>query len=372
MTDNFNLHSNLHSNSTVTAQTHHNNTTSTSHNSCPMNINDDSLMDIDHLDHLDHLDHDSHTSAFEHQYHKQQLYPPQHQNHQSYQSYQNQNQHLHQSDFQTSTCTQMDESNSNSNSNDMDIMDIMDIDRPPPPPLIVMDGANIAYTYSSSLSKSEPDVDGIDIAVQYFLQRGLRVLVVLPAQWMRKKPSLGDLLQENAMMQTSQLDTLTRLKSQGLLCLSPPTDDDDAYIIDIARKADSTMEKHSHIHSHTHTHTHSHTNNNNTDRNSNSSNSNNSTCIGGAYILSCDLYRDAIHRDRMMRRHQQHHQNYQTNQTNTIQGGNNHNQALGEWIKRKRISFTFYNNDTHNHGHSNIDQAIFVPNPRHELISILE
>jgi len=86
--------------------------------------------------------------------------------------------------------------------------DDMDIDHAPPQPLIVIDGANVAYAYADamqggnsysdsalSVSKSEPNVMGIDLTVQYFLKLGVRVIVVLPAQWMRKKPHPKDLQQ---------------------------------------------------------------------------------------------------------------------------------------------------------------------------------
>jgi hypothetical protein len=65
-------------------------------------------------------------------------------------------------------------------------------------PLVVIDGANVAYAYADANSavagtnNREPDHRGIQIAVQYFQQANIRVLVVLPAPWFRLKPRPGD------------------------------------------------------------------------------------------------------------------------------------------------------------------------------------
>ena len=70
-------------------------------------------------------------------------------------------------------------------------------------PLIVMDGANVAYAYADAMasagtihnknnSKPEPDCRGLQVAANYFLQSGVRVLIVLPAPWFRLKPRPGD------------------------------------------------------------------------------------------------------------------------------------------------------------------------------------
>jgi Zc3h12a-like Ribonuclease NYN domain len=65
-------------------------------------------------------------------------------------------------------------------------------------PLVVIDGANVAYAYADAISavagtnQREPDHRGIQVAVDYFQQANIRVLVVLPAPWFRLKPRPGD------------------------------------------------------------------------------------------------------------------------------------------------------------------------------------
>ena len=139
------------------------------------------------------------------------------------------------------------------------------------------------------------------------------------------------------MMQTRQLEVLTKLKKNGNLCLCPPADDDDAYIIDIARKADKKFIEEQRKHNQF--------SNNGTYRFDNQ----------GSYIVSCDMFRDAIQRDRQRRQ----------------------SSSLDKWMKKRRISYIFYQNDMLNHEgnnfHNNYDsdlkyQGTFIPNPRHELI----
>ena len=68
-------------------------------------------------------------------------------------------------------------------------------------PLVVMDGANVAYAYADAMAspgtmnnvKREPDCRGLQVAANYFLQSGVRVLIVLPAPWFRLKPRAGDI-----------------------------------------------------------------------------------------------------------------------------------------------------------------------------------
>eukprot|EP00816_Leptocylindrus_hargravesii_P000710 CAMPEP_0196827622 /NCGR_PEP_ID=MMETSP1362-20130617/94254_1 /TAXON_ID=163516 /ORGANISM="Leptocylindrus danicus, Strain CCMP1856" /LENGTH=324 /DNA_ID=CAMNT_0042208267 /DNA_START=21 /DNA_END=991 /DNA_ORIENTATION=+ len=163
-------------------------------------------------------------------------------------------------------------------------------------PLIVMDGANIAHAYSQakaalydhqysqrltlssvaaasssyqndSNDRRQPDVEGIKVAVDYFLSCAgaqCRVMVVLPSYWLRTKPRAGDYSQGNAKMITPQLESLHELHAEGLLCCAPPADDDDSYIISIARRADTRSSLNG---------------------------------GGGGFILSNDMFRDAIERD---------------------------------------------------------------------------
>ena len=97
-------------------------------------------------------------------------------------------------------------------------------------PLVVVDGANVAYAYGQTLGRSEPHVRGLSVVVQYF--HDVRLRIVLPAPWMRRKPTDGS--SGNALMQTEQLETLESL--QAYIVASPPRDDDDAYALTIARR----------------------------------------------------------------------------------------------------------------------------------------
>jgi hypothetical protein len=118
-------------------------------------------------------------------------------------------------------------------------------------PLVVLDGANVAYAYANvmagknnssldaassvnSKTKVEPDVRGIQIATDFFLEAGIRVLVVLPQYWFRENNSNRSTT--TAMTFTPQLEILSDLKAKGLIVASPPTDDDDAYALTISRR----------------------------------------------------------------------------------------------------------------------------------------
>jgi hypothetical protein len=255
----------------------------------------------------------------------------------------------------------------------MEIDDIL-----PKAPLIVMDGANVAYAYthatgtSSSLNVSsrkdggiEPDSNGIKVAVNYFVNAGCRVLVVLPQHWMRSKPRAdagfnGTFLRfhlpfsthalthpfqsialVNSKMVTPQLEILQELQSQNRLCLSPPTDDDDAYAITIARREDKKAK----------------------DRRrevqNSFSDSQSLESLEGAYVLSNDLFRDAMDRDvsgelREWLGDHRFGKGYKANGT----------------FLAGRLSFSFCNvGSIDDFGDPMLD---FLPNPRHQLVEIIE
>jgi hypothetical protein len=200
------------------------------------------------------------------------------------------------------------------------------------PPLVVFDGANVAYAYAtavvglehvSSLAvqayKPEPDSRGIQVAIRYFRQAGLRVLVVLPTSWFRSKPRPRDSNRNSSMMETPQLEILHDLKAQGLLVAAPPTDDDDAYALLIARREQARAQG----------------------RNGQ----------GPGFVLSNDMFRDAAARD----------PTGELKQWLTT-GSDDHGPG--------RISFAFCDMGTmDDHGDRVLD---FIPNPRHPLVAWVE
>lgn len=172
-------------------------------------------------------------------------------------------------------------------------------------PLVVMDGANIAYAYADAHSgtpgKREPDAKGIQVAANYFLAIGVRVTIVIPAPWLR-----GNNNHEN---NSEQRQVLNEFKTRGLLVEAPPRDDDDSYALTIARREQVRA----------------------TQRGE-----------GGGFVLSNDMFRDAMTRD----------------------------ETLGLWLKHGRISYAFVDmGNLDDFGDRILD---FIPNPRHSLISWAE
>jgi hypothetical protein len=119
------------------------------------------------------------------------------------------------------------------------------------------------------------------------------------------------------MMLTPQLEVLKDLKAQGLLLASPPTDDDDAYALTVARREDARA----HLRG-----------------------------DGGGFVLSCDMFRDAVGRD----------------STGELKDWLLHGSGNGPG----RISFAFCDlGSRDDYGDRQMD---FVPNPRHELVQKVE
>ena len=199
-------------------------------------------------------------------------------------------------------------------------------------PLVVLDGANVAYAYAgvmagknnsslenaSSRNKLEPDVRGIQIATQFFLDAGVRALVVLPQYWFRENDK-----NRSANSLKEKLEILGDLKAKGLIVASPPTDDDDAYALTISRREEMRSRR--------------------PPRNGE----------GPGFVLSNDLFRDAQERDAP-------------------------NGTLKEWLNKGRnadvgpgrISYTFGDMGTMNdRGERVLD---FIPNPRHPLVIWME
>jgi hypothetical protein len=213
--------------------------------------------------------------------------------------------------------------------NDYRIIEQMEgvIDQGTKMPLVVLDGANVAYAYASALAgnnnssleaasnknKLEPDARGIQIATDFFLEAGIRALVVLPQYWFRG----------NNSSLTPQLGILNGLKEKGLIVASPPTDDDDAYALTISRREESRSRK--------------------PPRNGE----------GPGFVLSNDLFRDAQERD-----------SPNGILKEWLTEGRNADVGPG------RISYTFGDMGTMNdRGERVLD---FVPNPRHPLVVWME
>ncbi|KAL3794786.1 hypothetical protein HJC23_012796 [Cyclotella cryptica] len=110
-------------------------------------------------------------------------------------------------------------------------------------PLVVIDGANVAYTYVESLNPSltnhsnqyygrEPNPRGITLAIQYFLKHQCRVQAVVPTSWYKLKPRPGDYSasgghfkgnlnhRDDAKMITEEVEELRTLRQHGFWCLA--------------------------------------------------------------------------------------------------------------------------------------------------------
>jgi hypothetical protein len=255
----------------------------------------------------------------------------------------------------------------------------------PPPstsPLIVIDGANISYNYSESLNPSltnhsqqprQPNPRGITLAIQYFLKNNCRVQAVVPISWYKLKPRPGDHSypggrtgrnlnqRQDALMVTDEVEELRQLRQHGFLVPCPPGDDDDAYILALARREEDRQLEH--------------------DRHANqqheyegmSVDEDNATARSGlpmgGFVLSNDFFKDAIQRE-----HRQQQQYIQTHdhfhQSSLSIHHTSHPNSLKEWLKSHRISYSFANvGVTSNVGGVELD---FLPNPRNVLIEAID
>jgi hypothetical protein len=288
----------------------------------------------------------------------------------------------------------------------MEIEDIL-----PKPPLIVLDGANIAYAYvqtfqstpslssttssknkrhgatNSSSTTLEPNALGIKLAVEYFLQAGCRVQVVVPAYWIRTKQQ-----HHHHPIETQHMQILHHLQQENILCCSPPTDDDDAYCIAIARREDGrsrlrrkgrhgTIINSAIFHMDTQEDGSTSTNENApfhsslakreqglNDPSAFVPSSSDITIMDGAFIVSNDLYRDAIYRDPT---HDLKRWLEGTSSSSSVKDkyskDGTYNQV--DDIPR-RISYSFADlGSIDTYGDAILD---FVPNPRHALIGMID
>jgi Zc3h12a-like Ribonuclease NYN domain len=249
-----------------------------------------------------------------------------------------------------------------------------------PVPLVVMDGANVAYEYggvvrtardgidnqggaSDSIrnkrggareSAATADTQGMLVACEYFARHGVRVKVVLPASWFRRKPAAHDPNRSNARMHTDEQDALAELRRRNWLVASPPADDDDAYAIALARRESSRAVQRCHALPQLHK------------REDPSSFP--IGRMGGAFVLSNDMFRDAQDRDPTLR-------SWLT--VGVGSGGpiNGTPSTLAQTASSGaacpgRISYTFVDVGTmDDRGDPQLD---FLPNPRHPLVGWLE
>ena len=240
-------------------------------------------------------------------------------------------------------------------------------------PMVIIDGANVAYAYAQAtgsmnsgtgIGKVEPNVLGIQLACSYFRNAGCRVQVVIPAYWMRKKHNYGH---SSPTLEQNEIQILQHLKDQNLLFCSPPTDDDDAYCIAIARRIDARFQNRSQgsssgtdipisafssLQQSTSTFT--------SCASSSSDNlpvDNDLTSIGGGFILSNDLFRDAIARDPSGDLRQ------------WLKGAQSASINANKFTSRL-ISYSFGEFGSMNkYGDEQLD---FLPNPRHALVALVE
>ena len=74
------------------------------------------------------------------------------------------------------------------------------------------------------------------LVVSYFESRGVRTISFLPQAILRKRPEIQDTQKGNSRMQTDTVDILNSLVFQRKVCLVPPGDDDDIYVLNYSRK----------------------------------------------------------------------------------------------------------------------------------------
>ena len=227
----------------------------------------------------------------------------------------------------------------------------------PPPsqtPLIVIDGANISYSYAESLDPSSsslqhnsnrsPNPHGIRLAIDYFLKHRCRVQAVVPTSWYRLRPRNKN--EGDAKMVTDEVEELRILREQGFFVACPPGDDDDAYAIALARREDDRQNETKSQHEEDETMM-----------------SMDNECTDvipasllGGYILSNDFFHDAVRREEQARTEQHHFY--------SARGS-----SLRAWLNQNRISYSFANVGQTFQGQAELE---FLPNPRHQLIECIE
>ena len=95
--------------------------------------------------------------------------------------------------------------------------------------LVVLDGANIGYSYGSGVF----DAKGLVLAIEYFTGEKVDIKAFLPSGLCRARPRDGS--RGNGLMQTDNLDIVHQLVSNGSVSIVPSGDPDDIYIIRYAK-----------------------------------------------------------------------------------------------------------------------------------------
>ena len=73
-------------------------------------------------------------------------------------------------------------------------------------------------------------------AINYFERYGLRVISFIPAAMVRRRPYKGDDDKSNARMQTTMVEQLNHLISNGKVTVVPSGDEDDLYVLSYSRR----------------------------------------------------------------------------------------------------------------------------------------
>eukprot|EP00578_Thalassiosira_sp_NH16_P024027 CAMPEP_0181095600 /NCGR_PEP_ID=MMETSP1071-20121207/10598_1 /TAXON_ID=35127 /ORGANISM="Thalassiosira sp., Strain NH16" /LENGTH=455 /DNA_ID=CAMNT_0023177977 /DNA_START=165 /DNA_END=1532 /DNA_ORIENTATION=+ len=230
-------------------------------------------------------------------------------------------------------------------------------------PLVVLDAANIAYNYSETLKpclqsqRRQPDPRGIRFAIEYFLKQNCRVQAVVPISWYQLKPRPADHYHlknrtrgdSDAKMVTEEVEELRSLRQRGFLVACPPGDDDDAYALALARREDDRVLERCAMEQRA---------DESMGMDDDDTTKHLPKSVLGGYVVSNDMFHDAMRRDE---RKQHHHQ----------QPLNARPISLKSWLKNRRISYSFANVGTT----SEVDGEIrldFLPNPRNDLIDAID
>ena len=96
-------------------------------------------------------------------------------------------------------------------------------------PFVVLDCANIGWSFGDSSFSAL----GLQIAYNYFEQFSLNVYGFIPSSFVRKKPIDGT--RGNILMETDDWEIMNNLIKNRKMCVVPPGDHDDLYILNFAK-----------------------------------------------------------------------------------------------------------------------------------------